>query len=92
MLARTDPDAPKHRGISCFLLDMKTPGISVRPLINMARAHGFNEVVLRQRARAARRTCVGEENRGWYVGDDDCSTSSAPASGVSPVAGAIWTS
>ena len=44
MLARTDPDAPKHRGISYFLLDMKSPGITVRPLINMANGHGFNEV------------------------------------------------
>src|SRR6266702_2212311 len=36
MLARTDPDAPKHRGISYFLVDMKTPGLTVKPLINMA--------------------------------------------------------
>src|SRR3972149_7404105 len=36
LLARTDPDAPTHRGISMFLLEMKTPGISVRPLVNLA--------------------------------------------------------
>src|SRR5581483_6091640 len=36
MLARTDPDAPKHRGITYFLVDFKTPGITVQPLINMA--------------------------------------------------------
>ena len=44
MLARTDPDAPKHKGISYFLLDMKSPGVTVRPLVNMANQHGFNEV------------------------------------------------
>src|SRR3970282_949022 len=36
LLARTDPDAPKHRGLSYFLIDMKSPGITVQPLINMA--------------------------------------------------------
>ncbi len=43
MLARTDPDAPKHRGISYFLLDMKTPGVTVRPLINIAGTKGFTD-------------------------------------------------
>ena len=44
LAARTDADAPKHKGISMFLLDMKTPGVTVRPLINMAGSHHFNEV------------------------------------------------
>ena len=44
MLARTDPDAPKHRGISFFMLDMKAPGVSVRPLEQMSGQAGFNEV------------------------------------------------
>jgi alkylation response protein AidB-like acyl-CoA dehydrogenase len=67
MLARTDPDAPKHRGISMFLFDMKSPGVSVRPLINMANGHAFNEVFFDNvRVPASQR--VGEENRGWYVG------------------------
>jgi alkylation response protein AidB-like acyl-CoA dehydrogenase len=43
ILTRTDPDAPKHRGISYFLLDLKTPGITIRPLINMLGDHEFNE-------------------------------------------------
>ena len=42
-LARTDPDAPKHRGISFLLMDGKTPGLSVRPLIDMGWGHVFNE-------------------------------------------------
>jgi alkylation response protein AidB-like acyl-CoA dehydrogenase len=68
LLARTDPDAPKHRGISFFLLDIKnTPGVNVRPLINMANRHHFNEVFFDD-VRIPARNLVGEENRGWYVG------------------------
>jgi alkylation response protein AidB-like acyl-CoA dehydrogenase len=67
ILTRTDPDAPKHRGISYLLLDMKTPGISIRPLINLAGRHGFNEVFF-QDVRVPVSNRVGEENRGWYVG------------------------
>ncbi|MFN8639736.1 MAG: acyl-CoA dehydrogenase family protein [Dehalococcoidia bacterium] len=66
-LVRTDPDAPKHRGISFLLMDKHTPGITVRPLINMAWSHEFNETFFEDvRVPAANR--VGEENRGWYVG------------------------
>ncbi len=66
MIARTDPDAPKHRGISYFLLDMKTPGISVRPLINMAGGEGFNEVFF-DNVRVPQSALLGELNRGWYI-------------------------
>lgn len=66
-LARTDPDAPKHRGITYFLVDMKTPGITVRPLVNMASLHSFNEVFFED-VRVPLRNVVGEINRGWYVG------------------------
>jgi alkylation response protein AidB-like acyl-CoA dehydrogenase len=67
MLARTDPDAPKHRGISFLLTPKDAPGISVRPLINMAWSHGFNETFFEDvHIPVANR--VGEENRGWYVG------------------------
>ena len=67
MLARTDPDAPKHRGITYFLLDMKTPGITVRPLVNMTGGHDFNEVFFED-VRVPAENVVGEVNRGWYVG------------------------
>ena len=67
MLARTDPDAPKHRGITYLLLDMKTPGITVRPLINMANRHGFNEVFFED-VRVPAKNVVGDVNRGWYIG------------------------
>ena len=67
MLARTDPNAPKHRGISYLLLDMKSPGVTVRPLVNLADLHIFNEVFFED-VRVPVRNRVGEENRGWYVG------------------------
>ncbi|MFN0095601.1 MAG: acyl-CoA dehydrogenase family protein [Dehalococcoidia bacterium] len=66
-LARTDPDAPKHRGITYFLFDMKTPGITVRPLVNMAGGHDFNEVFFED-VRVPSKNIIGEVNRGWYVG------------------------
>ncbi len=67
LMARTDPDAPKHRGISYFLLDMKTPGIQVQPLRNMAGDAGFNQVFF-DSVRVPKANLVGEENRGWYIG------------------------
>ena len=67
ILVKTDPEAePKHRGISFFLLDMKTPGISITPIVNMAGEHEFNEVFLDD-VRVPRENMVGEKNRGWYV-------------------------
>ncbi len=67
LLGRSDPEAPKHRGITYFLIDMKTPGITVRPLINMEGSHGFNEVFFED-VRVPARNVVGEVNRGWYIG------------------------
>ncbi len=66
ILTRTDPDAPKHRGISYFLLDMRTPGIEIRPLINMAGGHEFNQLFFTN-VRVPARNILGEENRGWYA-------------------------
>ncbi|MBK6663947.1 MAG: acyl-CoA dehydrogenase family protein [Thermoflexaceae bacterium] len=66
LIARTNPDAPKHRGISYFLVDMKTPGITVRPLVNMLNSHEFNEVYFED-ARIPATSLLGEENRGWYL-------------------------
>ena len=64
LLARTDPSAPKHRGISAFLLDMKTPGIDVRPLVDMSGEHRFNQVYFEDVV-APREALLGELNRGW---------------------------
>jgi alkylation response protein AidB-like acyl-CoA dehydrogenase len=66
LLARTDREAPKHKGISYLLLDMKTPGVEVRPLIDMLGRNTFNEVFF-DNARIPRSCLVGELNRGWYV-------------------------
>ena len=66
LLVRTDPDAPKHRGISVLLVDVRSPGIEIKPLLNLSGAHGFNEVFF-QDVRVPRSHLVGELNRGWYI-------------------------
>ncbi|HEY7294572.1 MAG TPA: acyl-CoA dehydrogenase family protein [Dehalococcoidia bacterium] len=65
LAARTDPDAPKHKGLSTFVVPMDAPGLSIRPLINLAGHHGFNEVFCDQ-VRLPKDYLVGEEHRGWY--------------------------
>jgi alkylation response protein AidB-like acyl-CoA dehydrogenase len=65
LAARTDPEAPKHKGITMFVVNMKSPGITVRPLINIAGRHGFNEVYFED-VRVPASQVVGEVNRGWY--------------------------
>ncbi len=65
-LVRTDPTAPKHRGISYILIDMKTPGITVRPLMQMTGDAGFNEVFFED-VSVPRENLVGELNQGWAV-------------------------
>lgn len=66
LLTRTDADAPKHKGITMFAVDMRTPGITVRPLIQITGRHGFNEVFLED-VRVPASNMIGELNRGWYV-------------------------
>lgn len=65
LAARTDPNAPKHKGLSTFAVKMDTPGITVRPLVNMAGGHEFNEIFFED-VRVPASQLIGEENRGWY--------------------------
>lgn len=65
-VARTDPDAPKHRGISMIAVPLDAPGVEVRPLLDLQGDHHFNYVYLTD-VRVPVNNRVGEENRGWYV-------------------------
>jgi alkylation response protein AidB-like acyl-CoA dehydrogenase len=66
LIARTNPDAPKHRGISYFICPMDAPGLTMRPIIDMTTAHSFNQVFFDDvRIPASRR--VGEEGDGWRL-------------------------
>ena len=65
LAARTDPDAPKHKGLTMFMVEMTTPGVTVRPLVNMADGRSFNEVFFED-VRVPKANVVGDVNRGWY--------------------------
>ena len=67
LLARTDPDAPKHKGITYFLLDMKLPGVTVKPLKQLTGDAEFNEVFF-DNVRVAESQVLGGVNNGWQVG------------------------
>ncbi|HEX3566460.1 MAG TPA: acyl-CoA dehydrogenase family protein [Acidimicrobiales bacterium] len=66
VIARTDPDKPKHRGLTAFLVDMKAPGVDVRPLRQMTGGANFNEVFFTD-VRVPDSWRLGEVNDGWRV-------------------------
>ncbi len=66
VLTRTDPEAPKHKGISYFILDMKTPGISVQPIYDITGHRHFNQVFF-DKVRVPKQNMIGLKNQGWYV-------------------------
>jgi len=65
LVARTDPDAPKHRGISEFILDASLPGISIRPTIDITGSEAWGEVFY-DNVRIPKENLIGEKNRGFY--------------------------
>ena len=67
LLVRTDPEAPKHKGISCLLVDMRSEGVSTRPLRQMSGDSGFNEVFFTD-VRVSAENQLGPLNDGWRVG------------------------
>jgi alkylation response protein AidB-like acyl-CoA dehydrogenase len=66
LVARTDPDAPKHQGLTYFLLDMEQEGVQIRPLVQMTGEPEFNELFLEE-ARVPHANIVGGEGNGWNV-------------------------
>src|SRR5207302_4276049 len=66
LLARTDPEQRKHRGLTYFVVDMRTPGVEVRPLRQINGVAHFNEVFLTD-VRVPAADVVGEVNGGWGV-------------------------
>lgn len=66
LLARTDPNAPKHKGISAFIVDMSAPGVTVRPLRELTGTSDFNEVFLEDVVIAAD-AMIGSPGQGWVI-------------------------
>ncbi len=85
LLARTDPDAEEHDGISYFVVDMHTPGIDVRPIVQMTGTHEFNEVVFDD-VRIPAANVVGAEHDGWRLAKVTLGNERVSLSGE----GALW--
>jgi alkylation response protein AidB-like acyl-CoA dehydrogenase len=66
LLVRTNPDAPKHLGLSCLLVDMKSPGITVKPLRTLTGDSEFNEVFFEE-VKVPKQNLLGEQDQGWRV-------------------------
>jgi alkylation response protein AidB-like acyl-CoA dehydrogenase len=94
LLARTDPEAPKHKGLTAFVIDMHQPGVEVRPIRSMAGASGFNEVFFTN-ATIPDAMRVGDVGDGWRVANATLMNervsigSEVAPRGSGPIAGAV---
>ena len=66
LLCRSDPSLPKHKGLSYLLVDMKSPGVTVRPLVQITGERGFNQVFFED-VHVPKSNLVGQKNQGWMV-------------------------
>jgi alkylation response protein AidB-like acyl-CoA dehydrogenase len=85
LLARTDPEAPRHRGISYFICPMRQPGVEVRPIVDMTGDHAFNQVFLNE-ARIPKENLVGPLHGGWALARVTLANERVSLSGQ----GALW--
>ena len=85
LIARTDPDQPKHKGISYFICPMDLPGITMSPIVDMTTAHSFNEVFFDD-VRIPASLLVGQENDGWRLAKVTLSNERVSLSS----AGSLW--
>jgi alkylation response protein AidB-like acyl-CoA dehydrogenase len=94
LLARTDPEAPKHKGLTAFIIDMHQPGVEVRPIRSMAGASGFNEVFFTN-ATVPDSMRVGDVGDGWRTANATLMNervsigSEVAPRGSGPIAGAV---
>ena len=85
LIARTNPDAPKHKGVSYFICPMDLPGITIRPIVDMTSVHSFNEVFFDD-VRIPAENLVGNENEGWGLAKVTLGNERVSLSGE----GALW--
>ena len=85
LLARTEPEAPVHQGISYFICPMDAPGVTVRPLVDMTGTHTFNEVFLDE-VRLPADSLIGARGQGWSLAKVTLANERVSLSG----AGALW--